>query len=487
MTECWLWKLADSEVGVLTADQARARNPFSFWAPLDAYFIQTMQNLAQHTQMLFMDPFITAYYAAYLPYNSSMDNLTPGAILSQENAQENLNQQNAVYTSTAMSYYTSLVSPPDKTPPSIPTGLAGGSASTTTTAINWNASTDNVGVAGYYVSRNGSLVGTTANIFYLDSGLAESTTYTYTIEAFDLGGNVSAPSLPLSVTTEDKTPPSTPTNLTASATSCQIVNLSWSASTDGVGIGGYFVFWGPSSATLTQLVRTPATMTTYTSYPLNCGTKYYYGVEAIDTSGNTSAMSTVISITTPNPPSPPKGLAATATSGTQVGLTWKAAASGELPVNYYYVYRGTSPTGLSQIVIDPQTSYTDTSLSPATTYYYAIEASDTGGDLSSMSAVVSATTPALPAAPTNLAATPASSSTLNLTWSAGVSGGLPINYFHVFRGTTPANFTQLVISPQLSYWDVTVTAGATYYYGVESADSAGDLSPMSALVEVTIP
>jgi chitinase len=342
-------------------------------------------------------------------------------------------------------------------------------------------------VAGYYVSRNGSLVGTTANIFYLDSGLAESTTYTYTIEAFDLGGNVSAPTLPLSVTTEDKTPPSTPTNLTASASSCQIVNLSWSASTDGVGIGGYFVFWGPSPATLTQLVRTPASMTTYTSYPLNCGTKYYYGVEAIDTSGNTSAMSTVISITTPNPPSPPKGLAATATSGTQVGLTWKAAASGGLPVNYYYVYRGTSPTGLSQIVIDPQTSYTDTSLSPATTYYYAIEASDTGGDLSSMSAVVSVTTPALPAAPTNLVATPASSSTLNLTWSAGVSGGLPINYYHVFRGTTSSNLTQVAIDAQTSYRDTSVTAGATYYYGVESADSGGDLSPMSALVEVTIP
>ncbi|HUE02930.1 MAG TPA: fibronectin type III domain-containing protein [Bryobacteraceae bacterium] len=487
MTECWLWKLADSEVGVLTADQARARNPFSFWAPLDAYFIQTMQNLAQHTQMLFMDPFITAYYAAYLPYNSSMDNLTPGAILSQENAQENLNQQNAVYTSTAMSYYTSLVSPPDKTPPSIPTGLAGGSASTTTTAINWNASTDNVGVAGYYVSRNGSLVGTTANIFYLDSGLAESTTYTYTIEAFDLGGNVSAPTLPLSVTTEDKTPPSTPTNLTASASSCQIVNLSWSASTDGVGIGGYFVFWGPSPATLTQLVRTPASMTTYTSYPLNCGTKYYYGVEAIDTSGNTSAMSTVISITTPNPPSPPKGLAATATSGTQVGLTWKAAASGELPVNYYYVYRGTSPTGLSQIVIDPQTSYTDTSVSPSTTYYYALEAADSGGDLSVMSAVVSVTTARPPAAPTNVVVAATSNSKLNLTWSAGVSGGLPINYYHVFRGTTPANLTQVAINSQTSYWDVTVTAGATYYYGAESADSGGDLSPMSAILKVTIP
>ena len=142
---------------------------------------------------------------------------------------------------------------------------------------------------------------------------------------------------------------------------------------------------------------------------------------------------------------------------------------------------------LSQIVIDPQTSYTDTSLSPSTTYYYAIEAADAGGDLSAMSAVVSVTTPALPAAPTNLVVAATSSSKLNLTWSAGVSGGLPINYYHVFRGTTPANLTQVAISPQTSYWDVTVTAGATYYYGVESADSGGDLSPMSALVEVTIP
>jgi len=487
MTECWLWKIADSELGVLTADQARARNPFSFWAPLDAYFIRTMQNLAQHTQMLFMDPFITSYYAAYLPYNSSMDNLTPGAILSQENAQQSLNQQNAVYTSTAMSYYSALVSPPDQTPPSIPTGLAGGSASPTTTAINWNASTDNVGVAGYYVSRNGSLIGTTANIYYLDSGLTNGTTYTYTIEAFDLGGNVSASSLPLNVTTKDTTPPNAPATLTATASSCQLVTLSWSASTDNVGMGSYLVFWGPSPATLTQFGRTPGTVTTYSSYPLNCGTTYYYGVEAVDTSGNTSAMSPVISISTPNPPSPPNGLAATATSVAQVRLTWSAAASGGLPVNYYHVYRGTSPSALSQIVIDPQTSFTDTSLSASTTYYYAIEAADAGGDLSAMSAVVSVNVPALPAPPANLVVAAASSSKLNLTWSAGVSGGLPINCYHVFRGTTPANLTQLVISPQLSYWDVTVTAGATYYYGVESADSAGDLSPMSALVEVTIP
>ena len=247
------------------------------------------------------------------------------------------------------------------------------------------------------------------------------------------------------------------------------------------------MFWGPSPATLTQLGRTPATVTTYGSYPLNCGATYYYGVEAVDTSGNTSSMSTVISISTPNPPSPPNGLAATATSVAQVHLTWSAAASGGLPVNFYHVYRGTSPSG----------SQPDRHRSADLLYGHFPErfhhillrhrtAEARGEICQAMSAVVSVTMPALPAPPSNLVIAAASSSKLNLTWSAGVSGGLPINYYHVFRGTTPANLTQLVISPQLSYWDVTVTAGATYYYGVESADSAGDLSPMSTLIEVTI-
>ncbi|HUE01370.1 MAG TPA: fibronectin type III domain-containing protein [Bryobacteraceae bacterium] len=433
MSECWLWKVRDFELAVLTGDQVRARDPFSFWAPLDAYFIQTIQNLARHSRMLFMDPFETQYYAAYLPYGSATENLTPSQILSQETAQASQDQQQAIYTSTAMSYYASLVSPPDKTPPPIPTGLAGGSASPTTTAINWDASTDNVGVAGYYVSRNGSRVGTTASLYYLDSGLAENTPYAYTIEAFDLGGNVSAPSLPRSVTTEDTTPPSTPTNVTATASSCQIVNLSWSASTDDVGIDGYFVFWGPSRATLTQLVRTPATVTAYTSYPLNCGTKYYYGVEAIDTAGNISVMSTLISISTPNPPSPPKGLAATAVSVTKTVLTWSAAASGGLPVQYYHVFRGRSPSNLTQIAILAPTSYKDTSVNAATKYYYAVEAADTGSDLSAMSAIVSVS---------NAGA----ARSAHQSWSHTgfdqqnpaqlVSRGqcLPIQYCHVYRG-----------------------------------------------------
>ena len=70
MSECWLWKIRDNELGVMTPSQVRARNPFDFWEPLDSYFIQTMQNLGRRSQMLFLNPFNSESFAAYLPYNS---------------------------------------------------------------------------------------------------------------------------------------------------------------------------------------------------------------------------------------------------------------------------------------------------------------------------------------------------------------------------------------------------------------------------------
>ena len=487
MTECWLWKVRDNELGALTTDEIRARDPFSFWAPLDAYFIQTMQNVSQHTRMLFMDPFGSTYFAAYLPYDDSTANLTPSEILNEESAQASQNMQQAMYTTTAMSYYTSLVAPPDTSPPAVPTGVTGVSDNPNTTALNWDASADNVGVAGYYVLRNGSMVGTTANLYYQDSGLTSSTTYTYMIEAFDLAGNVTAPSTPVNVTTADVTPPSTPGNLTATADSCQRLTLAWSASTDNVGIGSYRVFWGISPVALAQVARTPGGITAYTSYPLTAGTTYYYGVEAVDTAGNVSPMSAVVSVTTPMPPAAPAAAAATADSASMVAVSWSAAASGGLPIAHYHVLRGSSASGLSQVAIVAQTSYADRSVTPATTYYYAIEAADAGGDLSPMSVVVSATTPAPPGAPANLVATPESTSRVGLTWSTSVSGGLPIRNYRVYRGATASNLSQVATVLQTSYYDLTVTAGAAYYYAVAASDTDGDLSAMSATVLVTVP
>ena len=483
MSQTWLRKVAASELNVLSANQIEARNPFSFWAPLDAYFLQTMQNMAYYTQMTFMDAFQSLYFWAYLPYNSSTDDLTPTAILNQETTQSDANLLAASYTSTALSYYAEILPTPDTAPPSTPSGLTGSSTQPTQAYLSWNASTDNVGVAGYYVLRNGVTVGTTIQAFYTDTGLSDGTTYSYVVEAFDLAGNVSAPSLTIHVTTWNTIPPTTPTNLAAAVVSCQQINLTWSASTDTLAIASYRVFRGTSASNLVQVATTYSTPTSYTNYSLTPSTKYYFGVEAVDTDGNVSPMSAVVAATTLALPSAPTKLVATPVSTSQIGLTWSAGPSG-MPLTGYYIFRGTTPTNLIQIGGAGTTAYTDYSLTPSTTYYYAVEEFDTGGNVSPLSSVVSATTMALPSAPTQLVATPVSTSQIGLSWSAGPSG-MPLSGYYIFRGTAPSNLAQVAGVATTGYTDYSLTAGTTYYYAVEEIDKCGNISPMSAVVSAT--
>ncbi len=200
MTESWLWKTRDNEVGVLSPSVIDGRNAYSFWAPLDTYFIQTMEKMANYMKMQFYTAFNSYYMFAYQDYNSIL-NWSPAQILTQEAHLVATANMQAQYSTTGTSYYSSIVSPADKIPPTSPANVTGVSGSPTGASITWSASTDNIGVAGYYVFRNGVKVATTTQLYFQDTGLTGSTTYTYVVEAFDLGQNVSPPSLSVHVTT----------------------------------------------------------------------------------------------------------------------------------------------------------------------------------------------------------------------------------------------------------------------------------------------
>ncbi len=89
----------------------------------------------------------------------------------------------------------------DTTPPTTPTNLTPSNVTSTAATISWTASTDNVGVATYKVLRNNAQVGTTTTTSFTNTGLAPSTTYSYTAQAFDAAGNSSGISAPVSATT----------------------------------------------------------------------------------------------------------------------------------------------------------------------------------------------------------------------------------------------------------------------------------------------
>src|SRR5205814_8606440 len=75
--------------------------------------------------------------------------------------------------------------PPDTTPPMVPTGLTASAVSSSQINLSWTASSDNVGVSGYRVYRNGSQIATTGATSFANTGLSPSTTYSHTIAAYD--------------------------------------------------------------------------------------------------------------------------------------------------------------------------------------------------------------------------------------------------------------------------------------------------------------
>ena len=106
---------------------------------------------------------------------------------------------NANGTSTATTTVTV-----DAIPPSVPQNLGANAVSDSAINLSWSSSTDSGGsvLAGYQIFRNSSMIATTTNLSYTDSGLNPSTSYTYAVTAYDAVGNVSAQSGSASATTQ---------------------------------------------------------------------------------------------------------------------------------------------------------------------------------------------------------------------------------------------------------------------------------------------
>jgi hypothetical protein len=113
----------------------------------------------------------------------------------------------------------------DTQPPTTPTNVVATAASSSQVNLTWTPSTDNAGVTGYDIYRNGTYLTTTAGTVagYSDTPVAPATTYQYTVDARDAAGNVSSPSTVASVTTPH--PPSTPTLLQSAGSSTSTVTL----------------------------------------------------------------------------------------------------------------------------------------------------------------------------------------------------------------------------------------------------------------------
>jgi fibronectin type 3 domain-containing protein len=288
----------------------------------------------------------------------------------------------------------SVTTPPasDVTPPSQPTDLAASATSPTSVDLSWDPSTDDVGVVGYTVYRNGAALSTSATTSFTDATAQPSKTYTYVVDAFDAGGNHSPASNSATVVTPtlaDSVAPSIPTNVAGSAVSPSSVNISWSPSTDNVSVIGYTIYRNG-----TAVGAVDGTSNTFSDTGLAPATTYGYAVDAYDSAGNRSQMSTAAAVTTPaagdtTPPSTPLNVAAAANGPTSVTVSWNASTD-NVAVTGYTIYRNGS---VIANVGGSITTFADNTAKSSTTYAYTVDAFDGSGNRSVQSAPVTVTTP----------------------------------------------------------------------------------------------
>ena len=344
----------------------------------------------------------------------------------------------------------------DTAAPSAPGTPSFSGVTTSAATVGWTASADNVGVVGYDYRLNSAGWQSLANVLSVSlSGLSSATTYTFTLRARDAAGNLSS-TTSNSFTTDDASAPTTPTGLSASAPNSSTVNLSWTASTDNVGVSGYRIRRGG------EPIGT-STTTSYTDSTVSGSTLYTYTVSAYDAAGNTSPQSSAVTLTTPDTfaPSTPTGLSAVAAHALQVNLTWTPSSdAGGSGLGGYRVYRnGTLITSVSSA------GYNDTTVSASTSYSYTVLAYDNANNLSGHSNTASVTTPAyVPATPVLSVQPGANISLFSVHWT--VPSG-PLSYYEL---ETSANWVPPGVTthypPETSrgysggeaYWEIRIRA-----------------------------
>ena len=253
------------------------------------------------------------------------------------------------------------------------------------------------------------------------------------------------------------TKPDAPTGITATAVSTTQINLSWTAS---AGASGYKIYRDGA------VVRTTANVSVADT-GLAAGKPYCYKLSAFDSTGSESGQSAEVCVTTPTL-APPTNPTVAALSSSQIMFSWTASAG----ASGYKIYRDGT---LLRSVTAPTVSVTDVGLTTNTQYCYKVSAYDATGIESAQTVQLCATTPMLSAL-TNLTVTAASSSQIDLSWTAATGA----SSYRIYRGVGGAPVTPLKYVSQTSTSDTGLAANTYICYAVSVLDGANNESTLSS-------
>jgi fibronectin type 3 domain-containing protein len=272
----------------------------------------------------------------------------------------------------------------------------------------------------------------------------------------------------------DVNPPQTPQDVIAVAVSPELVNVSWSAAADDVGVVGYTVLRDGE-----QVDTVDGSTLAYADAELQPQTDYRYAIDAFDEAGNHSELSRTVRVTTlrrddVEPPTVPTDLTAEATGPNQVVLVWDPS-SDDTAVAGYSIYRDGAELepGVDGLTV----TYTDVDVQPSTTYSYTVRAFDADGNTSPLSTAAEVTTPppddtTPPSAPPRVSLEQVEDG-LEIRWEPAVDDVGVVGY-RVLRNGSEIGTTD---GSELSFVDMDDLCEGTHTYEVIAFDAAGNPSP----------
>lgn len=286
----------------------------------------------------------------------------------------------------------SVLTLPDNEAPTAITDLVASNTTASGTLLSWSSASDNISVTNYQIFLDGSLIGNSqSQTSFQVTGLNPNTPYTFVVIAQDSAGNSSLSSNTVNVLTDalpavDTEAPLAVTDLSATNTSFDGTILTWSPSSDNVGVTNYQIFQDNTN------IGNSGTLTSFTVAGLTPETSYVFSVRAQDSVGNTSNASNLVTITTSaipdtTPPTPVSNLSASNTTSNSTLLSWSATSDNVGVVNYAVYRNGTFLNNSGT-----NTSFSVTGLSQNASYTFTVRAADAAGNVSGDSNAVSVTT-----------------------------------------------------------------------------------------------
>ena len=304
-------------------------------------------------------------------------------------------------------------------------------------------------------------------------------------------GNPSKPSVHVTpiITYVDKAAadteaPTAPTEVTATDITTTTAKVTWTASTDNVGVAGYNVYVNDSETPVNG--ETLVTGTEYALENLTAGTGYTVTVKAVDAAGNVSDGA-VHTFTTENAadteaPTAPENVAVTDVTTTTAKVTWSEATD-NVGVVGYNVYLNEAKVNETLITT---TEYDLTALTEETAYSVRVTAVDAAENESERSEAATFTTPKTqdteaPSVPAGVTASDVTQTGAKITWTASADN-VGVAGYNVYLGESKVNTSPVTVTE----YDLTgLTANTEYTVTVSAVDAAGNESARSEAATFT--